>query len=133
MTTPVLVAFVVIVVVAVAGLLSQVCYVSRTGGLAPSLVTPTEVDAAPLAVQPALPAPPALPQPRKASTPRGIRPPAKPELIPMMISEECSAGACALCDNTRNGCMHDCLHDPFIIVARNAAEYDRAHGKVVPA
>ena len=56
---------------------------------------------------------------------RGWLPPASPDLLPMMISEYCSDGKCALCPG--NGCEHDCRHDPAIIVARNAAEYDEAH------
>ena len=65
---------------------------------------------------------------RAASTagalPRGARPPASPGLIPMMISEYCSDGRCGICPG--NGCECTCMHDPAIIVARNAAEYDRA-------
>ena len=56
---------------------------------------------------------------------RGCLPPDNPDLRPMMISAECSDGTCGLCP--RNGCEHDCMHDPAIIVARNAAEYDRTH------
>jgi hypothetical protein len=61
-----------------------------------------------------------------SSSPRGGLPPASPDLLPMMISEYCSDGACALCPG--NGCEHDCRHDPAEIVARNQREYDRTHG-----
>ena len=64
-------------------------------------------------------------QPGTRATGRGWTAPVNPDLLPMMISEECSDGACALCPG--NGCEHDCMHDPFIIEARNKAEYDRAN------
>ena len=66
-------------------------------------------------------------QPSTAGTGRGWRPPATPDLLPMMISEECSDGACALCPG--HGCEHDCRHDTATIVARNEAEYDKARAK----
>lgn len=62
-----------------------------------------------------------------ATKARGSLPPGNPDLRPMMISEYCSDGACALCPG--DGCEHDCQHDPAIIVARNAAEYDKAKSK----
>lgn len=127
MTVPVLITFTLIVLVAVTGVVLQLRLVTRTGGLRPSWETPTEPEAEPAPEHEPYRAPRALP--RKTSTPRGIPPPATPQLRPMYVSEYCSQGdACALCPG--DGCECTCMHRPEIIVARNKAEYDRAHQEV---
>ena len=128
MTVPVAVVFTVLVAVAVAGFLLAARLTVRTGGLRLSWESPTEPEPE---LEPYR-APRALPRPRKPVTPRGIRPPATPQLLTLQVSAECAEGMCALCPRT-GGCQCSCLHDPDVIVARNAAEYDRTHGRVVPA
>ena len=119
MTAPVLIVFAVLVLVAAVGVLLQVRVVTRTGGLAPSWEHPTEPEPEPVPYQPR-----ALP--RKTSTPRGIRPPANPQLTTVQVSDACAEGMHALCPRT-GGCMCPCDHDSKRIVAWNVAEYDRTH------
>ena len=123
MTAPVLIVFAVLVLVAAVGVLLQVRVVTRTGGLAPSWEHPTEPEPEPVPYRPPAPCP------RKASTPRGIRPPATPHLTTVQVTPECAEGMHALCPRT-GGCECACDHDSKRIVAWNAAEYDQAHEEV---
>ena len=126
MTVPVALIFTVLVLVAAFGVLTQLRHVARTGGLAPSWETPTEPE-------PELePYRPPAPRSRKASTPRGIRPPASPHLTTVQLSPECAEGMHGICPRT-GGCQCPCDHDSKRIVAWNTAEYDRTHTQEVPA
>lgn len=85
----------------------------------------TEDDAPPQAIYPPPPAAPREP------APRGSLAPATVNLIPMMISQFCSGGACALCPG--DGCEHDCDHNTAKIAGRNQVDYDLAHPRKAAA
>ena len=123
MTALLALVFALIVVVAVAGFLFAARLTVRTGGLRPSWESPTEPEPEPEPYRPP------APRSRKASTPRGIRPPASPHLTTVQMTPECAEGMHALCPRT-GGCECACDHDSKRIVAWNAAEYDQAHEEV---
>ena len=66
---------------------------------------------------------------RAPGLPRSIRPPATPHLTTVELTPECAEGMHGICPRT-GGCQCPCDHDSERIVAWNAAEYDRTHGKV---
>jgi len=61
--------------------------------------------------------------------PRGVRPPASPNMVTLQVSLECAEGTCGICPRT-GGCECSCNHDSAEIVRRCEREYDRTHGKV---
>lgn len=72
---------------------------------------------------------PALPASVREPAPRGSLPPARPDLIPMWVTYECSEGMCGLCP-PGTGCECTCGHVGAEIVKRNTAKYDLTHPAV---